>query len=79
VSPEQLAAILVALAGLLTAVGVVLGQIVALRREMDGRLTQLLELTATSSHAAGVLEERGTARAVGSRTPRASKSLQNPP
>ena len=49
-SPEQLVALVVALSGLLGAIGIVIGQVAALRRDINGRLTQLLE--ATAAHAA---------------------------
>jgi hypothetical protein len=61
VSPEQLVALIVALTGLLGAVGIAIRQIVELRREVDGRLTQLLELTRVSSVARGDLQGRAAA------------------
>lgn len=56
-SPEQFVAIVAAITALVVAVGGVIVQVVQLRRQVDGRLTQLLELTATSSRAAGALAE----------------------
>lgn len=57
-SPEQLVAVMGALTALVVAVGGVYVQIRQLSRRVDGRLEQLLELTATSAHAQGVLEEQ---------------------
>jgi len=56
VSPEQLVAVLTGVAAVLGAVGVVLGQVVALRRQLNGRMDQLLEATARSSHAEGLAQ-----------------------
>lgn len=56
-SPEQLVAVIGALTALFIAITGVLVQVLALRRAVDGRLTQLLELTAASSRAAGALDE----------------------
>ncbi len=52
----QFIALLGALTGLLIAATAALVQVVALRRQVNGRLTQLLELTARASHAEGRLD-----------------------
>lgn len=73
---EQLVALIGAVTALLVALGVILQQIVSLRRQVDGRLTQLLELTATSSTAEGKLTaelDHATRAAAAQRLP-ASKS-----
>lgn len=57
-SPEQLTALLVAITGLLGGIGIVIGQVAALRREVNGRLTQLLEAEAARAHKAGELAGR---------------------
>lgn len=60
-SPEQYVSIMVACTGLVVAVAALWRSVTAYRHEVNSRLDQLIELTATSSHAAGVLE--GTAAA----------------
>lgn len=57
-SPEQLVAVLVAIAGVLTATGIVIQQLAALRKEINGRLTQLLEETRTGARLEGELRGR---------------------
>jgi len=61
VSPEQLVAVLAGFTALLVAAGAILRQLLELRREVDGRLTQLLNLTRTSSVALGDLQGRAAA------------------
>jgi hypothetical protein len=59
----QVTALLLALAAV---IGAFTGLFVALAKisdRLDGRLTELLELTRASSHAAGVLEEKLSAAA----------------
>jgi hypothetical protein len=58
VSPEQFVAIVVALTGAIAAVGVVLVQLAQLRREVNGRLTQLLEETREQGRLEGELRGR---------------------
>lgn len=57
-SPEQLVAILVAITGVLGAVGVVLKQLLELRADVNGRLTQLLEAEAARAKKEGELAGR---------------------
>ncbi len=59
---EQLVAVLVALAGLVTAMGVLIGQIVQLRKEVDGRLSQLVEATRGAALKEGELRGRDHAK-----------------
>lgn len=54
-SVEQTIALLGAVTALLVALGAILQQIIALRHEINGRVTQLLELTQQQAHAAGHL------------------------
>jgi hypothetical protein len=58
VTPEQLVAVLVAVAGVLTAVGIVIQQLAALRKDLNGRLTQLLEETRMRAMKEGELRAR---------------------
>ena len=60
-SPEQLVAVLAGITALLVATGAVLRQVLELRREVDGRLTQLLELTRTAAVSRGDLQGRAAA------------------
>ncbi len=60
-SPEQIVALLVAFAGVLSAVGVVIAQVASLRRAVDGRMTEMLELTRQSADATGQLAGRAFA------------------
>jgi len=57
VTPEQLIAVVGAFTALFIAIAGVLVQVASLKRSVNGRLTQLLELTATSSRAEGTLAE----------------------
>jgi hypothetical protein len=58
VSPEQWTALLVALGAILAAFAAVLTQVVALRRQVNGRLEQLLEQTRVAAQHRGELEGR---------------------
>lgn len=60
---EQLVAVLGAVTALVLAFAAVLRQVGELRREVDGRLTQLLELTRVSATAKGDLQGRAGAAA----------------
>lgn len=57
-SPEQVTALVVAFTGLLAAIGVCIGQIAALRRDVNGRLTQLLQEVAAAERREGELAGR---------------------
>lgn len=57
-NPEQLVALVGAVAALLTAVAVVLQRIGELRREINGRLTQLLEEATAAAEKRGELAGR---------------------
>lgn len=55
---DQLTALLGAIALVLTGLAAVLAQLVALTRKVDGRLTQLLEITSKGAGAEGELRGR---------------------
>ena len=57
-SPEQFIALVVAITPLVAAIGAVYIQLKSLTRRVDGRLTELLELIRTSSHAEGVKDQQ---------------------
>jgi hypothetical protein len=61
-SPEQLVAILVALTGVLTAVGILIGQVRTLRHDINGRLSDLVEATRVASLKEGELVGRDHAQ-----------------
>jgi hypothetical protein len=58
VSAEQATALIVALTGLLGSIGLLMRQIGALRRDLNGRLEQLLETTSTAARKQGELAGR---------------------
>lgn len=64
-SPEQYVSIMVACTGLIVAVAALWRSVAAYRHEVNSRLDQLIDLTATSSHAAGVLEGAASAELPG--------------
>lgn len=57
-SPEQLVAVLVAATALVTAIGVIVAQLVSLRKAVDGRLTELVESTRLAATKLGELRGR---------------------
>lgn len=57
-SAEQIVALVIAITGLLSAVGVVIAQVAALRRDLNGRLSQLLEETRERATKEGELRAR---------------------
>lgn len=57
VTPEQFTAILVAMAGLITAVATLAGAVHGYHKQVNSRMDELLRLTAKSSHAAGLAEQ----------------------
>ena len=61
-SPEQFAAVLIAAGGVLTALALVLAQVVALRRAVNGRMAELLEATRAAAHKQGELQGRDFVR-----------------
>ena len=54
-SPEQLVAVLVAFTGVLSAIGILIGQVRTLRHEINGRLSDLVEATRIASLKEGEL------------------------
>lgn len=56
-TPEQFTAILVAMAGLITAVATLAGAVHGYHQQVNSRMDELLRLTAKSSHAAGLAEQ----------------------
>lgn len=56
ISPGELTALVIAVTGLIAALAGLYGQMRSLSRRVDGRLSELLELTRRSSKAEGVLE-----------------------
>jgi hypothetical protein len=58
---EQYVSVMVAVTGLLVSVAGLWRSVTAYRHEVNSRLDQLIQLTATSSHAAGVLEGAASA------------------
>lgn len=62
-TPEQVVAIIVAVTGLTAAVGVVLVQLAQLRRDVNGRMTQLLEHASEAARKDGELAGRDYAAA----------------
>lgn len=73
-STEQVVAVMVAFAGVLSALGIVLGQVVALRRQVDGHLTELLDVTQHAILAQGRLEARPGDQGYPSSSPTSSSS-----
>ena len=61
-SVEQFVAVLGGFTALLVAIGTLLVQVRSLRQQVDGRLTELLSLTRSSSRAEGALDERENPR-----------------
>ena len=61
-SAEQATALIVALTGLVGAIGLLMRQIGELRRDLNGRLEQLLESTSAAAHKQGELAGRDFAR-----------------
>jgi len=57
-TPEQLVAILGAITALVVAVGAVFREIHQLKVHINSRMDQLIDLTATSSRAEGMLAEQ---------------------
>lgn len=62
-SPEQFVAVLVALTGLVAAVGVAIVQIMSLRKAVDGRLSELVEATRLGATKQGEMSGRAWERA----------------
>lgn len=58
ITPEQATALVVALTGLVAAVGAILVQIRSLRKDLNGRLTQLLDEAKTAAEKRGELAGR---------------------
>jgi hypothetical protein len=71
VSPEQLVAVLVAVTGVIGAIGVLIGQIRSLRQEINGRLSDLVDATRVAALKEGELLGRDHSR-VKSRRPKAA-------
>lgn len=57
-TPEQVVGLIVALTGLLAAIGVVIRRLGELRKDLNGRLEQLLAATAEASRKQGELAGR---------------------
>lgn len=57
-TPEQLVAVLGAITALAVAIGAVIVQLVQLRKQVNGRLSELLERTAAASQSQGELAGR---------------------
>lgn len=57
-TPEQIVALIVALTGLMAAIGVVIRQLGELRKDLNGRLEQLLVATSEASRKQGELAGR---------------------
>lgn len=57
-TPEQLVAILVAISGVLGAVGILIGEIRKLRYDLNGRLSEYLHAAATAARKEGELAGR---------------------
>lgn len=68
-SPEQLVAVLAALTGVLTAVGILIRQVGELRHEVNGRLSDLVEATRIASLKEGELLGRDHAVAAAASSP----------
>lgn len=65
ISPSESAAILTAAAAVLTAIAALFVQIRKLEARVDGRLTELLEMTRRASKAEGVVEGVSAAHGLG--------------
>jgi hypothetical protein len=63
VNVDQVTALLVAATGLITAIGVVAVQLRGLRKEINGRMEQLLTIAAASAHKEGEMVGRDFTRA----------------
>ena len=57
-TPEQLVAVLGAITALVVAFGAIFRELRSLKTHVNSRMDQLIDLTATSSKAEGVLQER---------------------
>ena len=57
-TPEQATALIVAATGLIAAVGVLVVQLRSLRKDINGRLSQVLDLAATAARKDGELAGR---------------------
>jgi hypothetical protein len=84
VSPEQVVALLGALAAVLGALGIVLHNVAELRQEVNGRLQELLTSTALSAHRKGEMEGRDFMRRLltggedGSKSPQDGQQTTEP-
>lgn len=78
-TPEQITAVLTGLAALVIAVGALLHNIAELRRDVNGRLSELLDERAAAARKEGELAGRDFAVARRRRDDNASESLHNDP
>ena len=69
-SPEQATALIVAAAALITALGALVDQLHRLRKDLNGRLSQLVETTALASLKQGELQGRDQERRRATTPPR---------
>jgi hypothetical protein len=74
VNPEQWIAILVAVGAILAGIAAVIGQLVALRQQVNGRLAELVEATRVAAHKRGELEGRDWQKAQSSISSESSSS-----
>lgn len=56
-TPEEFTAILVAMAGLITAVATLAATVHGYHKQVNSRMDELLRLTASSAHARGLAEQ----------------------
>jgi hypothetical protein len=76
---EQVTAVLVALAAVITALGVLLQRVHELRKDLNGRLTQLLEERATAARKDGELAGRDYERQRKHRKPQSTETPRTAP
>lgn len=72
-------ALIVAVTGLVAAVGAVIVQVRGLRRDLNGRVSQLIDVATTASHRKGELEGRDFMRRVLEGAPGSATDLKRVP
>jgi hypothetical protein len=78
VSPEQITAILTGITGIIVALGVVVHNLVELRRSLNGRLSQLVDATREAAVKQGELQGRDYANKRTRRKSVVVEDLQQP-
>lgn len=78
-SAEQATALIVAVTGLVGAIGAVIVQVRLLRKDLNGRVSQLIEAATVSSHRKGEMEGRDFMRRLLSGPPQSPPDVEGVP